>query len=414
MSKLSISILGVAASLTMISGALAPATAMAWGDSTEKGRASYTIDQINDGVLGNTITFNSISNGKIGNEKNFVGARLAGTSGKWSADSINIENGKAYTIRLYVHNNSPKGTNAVAENVKTTFSLPTTVANSQTIIGYIDSSNATPNRYWDEVTLNADQPFYIEYVKGSARYENDNMGTVKLSDDVIISGAKIGYDALDGNIPGCYEYDGVVLIDVVAHYSVTTKLKQTVRIKDGEDKTWRDTITAKVGQEVEYKIEFINNSDVQVDNVMIRDVLPENIEYVPGSTYLYNYFYQDGVKVNDDTLTTDGINIGSYSPKGNAEVYFYGKVVDKTLSDCGAVDSLVNWASSTVNGVVQKDNTVVNVQKTVECPKPEPKPDEPEKVIPNTGASDIAVAALGAGAMVTAAGYFIASRKKLM
>ncbi len=39
-----------------------------WGDS-DNGRPSYTIDQINTGVLGDVITFNSISDGKIGDEK---------------------------------------------------------------------------------------------------------------------------------------------------------------------------------------------------------------------------------------------------------------------------------------------------------------------------------------------------------
>ena len=67
MSKLSKSILGIAASLTMISGTLAPATTMAWGDSQPNGRPSYTIEQINAGEIGDTITFNSISNGKICN-----------------------------------------------------------------------------------------------------------------------------------------------------------------------------------------------------------------------------------------------------------------------------------------------------------------------------------------------------------
>ena len=48
-----------------------------WGDS-DGGRPSYTIGQIDSGVLGDTITFNSISDGKIGDEKNFVAAKVAG------------------------------------------------------------------------------------------------------------------------------------------------------------------------------------------------------------------------------------------------------------------------------------------------------------------------------------------------
>ena len=448
MSKLSNSILGVAASLTMISGAIAPANVMAWGDSQPGGRPSYTLDQINDDVLGNTITFNSISNGTIGNEKNFVGARLTGAEGKWSADTLKVEDGKTYTIRLYVHNNNPEGTDAVAKDVTTTFAIPNTVAKSHNIVGYIDSTNATPDRYWDEVELVSDEDFYIDYVEGSAKYETYHEGDLipggngqresvrsvaSLPDEVITSGAKIGYDALDGNIPGCFKYEGMVTIDVTIRSAVSTTIKQSVRVKG--EKTWHDVVAAKVGQEVEYKIVFTNNSSVPVYDVMLRDALPDNIEYIPGTTILGNAVYPEGVKI-PDTLTTTGVNIGNYLAKDFGEVYFSGKVVNKSLKDCGAINSLENWVASTVNGkVAAKDNTVVNVQLPVECPTPDPEPDpepepepEPEpkktcetnpemegcKKIPDTGANNIVVAALGAGAMVTALGYYIASRKKLM
>jgi uncharacterized repeat protein (TIGR01451 family) len=405
--------------VVIATGTLAPVAVQAWGDSNN-GRPSYTLEQINKGALGNKITFNSISNSKIGDEKNFVGAKVAGTNvDTWNADTINVKDGETYTIRLYVHNNNPNGVDAIAKNVKATFSLPTTVAKSHTIIGYLDSSNATPSRYWDEVTLKANEDIYIEYVDGSARYVNNKLGTVKLSNNVITSGALLGYDKLDGNIPGCYTYDGVVMIDVKVHSSVAAKVSKTVRIKGSADKTWKESVEAKVGDEVEYQIEYVNLLSSQVDNVMIRDVLPTNVEYVNNSTYFYSASYQSGILINENTLTTTGINIGSYSPKGNAYVRFTGKVVNKTLA-CGT-NQLVNWASATVNKNVYKDDASVVVVKDDESckttPTPTPTPDNPggtpTKIV-STGPESIVAGALGAGSMVTAFGYYIASRKKLM
>ena len=69
-----------------------PITAFAWGDDSEDGRASYTIEEINNGAIGATsisdgedyknspnypgqIIFNTISDSVIGDEKNFVGVR---------------------------------------------------------------------------------------------------------------------------------------------------------------------------------------------------------------------------------------------------------------------------------------------------------------------------------------------------
>lgn len=409
-------VLSVSAAAVVMAGSLAPVMVHAWGDSND-GRPSYTLDQINNGDLGDTITFNSISNGKIGDEKNFVGAKVAGTKVEtWNANTINVKDGETYTIRLFVHNNSPKGEEAIAKGVKATFSIPTTVAKSQTIIGYIDSSNADPVRYWDEVTLNATEDFYLEYVDGSAMY-NNNIGDFKLPNEVVTSGALVGYTSMNGEIPGCYEYSGVVTINVKVHTSVAAKVSKQVRIKG--TKTWSESVEAKVGDEVEYQIEYVNLLAETVNDVMIRDILPTNVEYVNDSTYLYNANYQSGVKLADNTVATSGINIGNYSAKGNAYVRFTGKVVDKTLA-CGS-NQLVNWASATVNKSVYKDDASVMVSKDDESCKekpvdPTPTPDNPgtpTKIV-DTGAGTIVTGAIGAGAVVTTLGYYIASRKKLM
>ena len=431
MNKIYKTILGVSAAAVVAAGTLAPIFVNAWGDSSN-GRKSYTLEQINNGDLGETITFNSISNGKIGDEKNFVGAKVAGQAVEtWNAITIDVKDGETYTIRLFVHNNSPRGMQAVAKDVKATFSVPTTVAKSQTVIGYIDSSNATPNRYWDEVTLNSSENFYLEYVEGSAKYSN-NKGTFSLPNEVIISGATLGYESMNGEIPGCYEYSGVVTIDVKVHSSVAAKLQKQVRIKG--TKTWSESVEAKVGDEVEYQIEYENLLAEQVKDVMIRDILPTNVEYVENSTYLYNSNYESGVLLQDNTVTTSGINIGNYSPNANAFVRFTGKVVDKTLA-CGD-NQLVNWANVTVNGsnvkdAVYKDDASVMVNKDDETCKPEPTPtptptptpDNPSgtttntvtetpTTIVNTGAGTIVTGAIGAGSVVTTLGYYISSRKK--
>lgn len=411
------SILGVSAAAVVAAATLTPALVNAWGDSAN-GRPSYTIEEINAGKLGDTITFDSISDGAIGDEKNFVGAKLSSDTGTiWNANEINVKDGEVYTIRIYVHNNSPKGMDAIAENVKTTFSLPTTVAKSHTIVGYIDSSNATPTRYWDEVTLKSDENFFIEYVKGSARYTNSEMGAVALPDEVITSGALVGYTQLDGKIPGCYQYDGEATIQVRVHSSVSTKLTKQVRMKG--TKEWGEVVNAKVGDEVEYRIDYQNLLADTAKDVTIRDILPNNVEYVAGTTMLYNSNHQSGVKLTDDIVTT-GVNIGDYGNLANATIVFTGKVVDKSMA-CGK-NQLVNWANTTVNGeVVAKDDASVMVDKTCEgtpvTPDAPVTPDNPTSTpttIVSTGPGTIVTGAVGAGSVVTMLGYYIASRKKLM
>ena len=419
MNKVYKTVLAVAAAAIVAGASMAPVAVNAWGDSSN-GRATYTLSTVSQ--LGSTITFNSITNGKIGDERNFVGAKLSSSAtNTWNADEITVNDGDIITLRLYVHNNNPNGTNAIAEGVSASFSLPTTVSKSHTVIGYLNSTNAAPTRYWDEVKLNSSSDFSLEYIEGSAKYTNTDVNgnerIFNLSDRVVTSGATLGYDTMDGRIPGCYEYDGQVTIQVRVNASPSAKLSKTVRIKGTKD--WSEAVDAKVGDEVEYQIEYKNLSENQVDNVMIRDILPDNMEYVAGSTMLYNSNYQSGVKVVEDTVTTSGINIGSYASRGNAYVRFTAKVVAKNIV-CGT-NQLVNWASATVNSVVFKDDASVIVKKDdASCVKKEeekdgqkPVEDKPTKIV-NTGAGEVAGAALGAGSIVTALGYYIASRKKLM
>jgi uncharacterized repeat protein (TIGR01451 family) len=270
--------------------------------------------------------------------------------------------------------------------------------------------------------LKSNDNFYLEYVKGSAKYTNSEMGAVSLPDEVIYSGALVGYTQLDGKIPGCYQYDGEATIQVKVHTSVSAKLTKKVRIKG--TKEWSEAVNAKVGDEVEYRIEYQNLLAETVKDVNIRDILPNNVEYVQDSTILYNSNHQSGVKLSSNTLTTVGINIGDYNSDANAVVVFTGKVVDKSMA-CGK-NQLVNWANSTVSGaVVARDDASVMVDKVCEdtpvTPDAPVTPDNPTSTptdtpssIVATGPATIVTGAVGAGSVVTMLGYYIASRKKLM
>lgn len=415
MNKFAKSILSVSAAAIVATATLVPAGLVsAYGDNTgtEGGRPVYTLDEINAGKLGNKITFNSIiKDGKIGDERNFVGARLTnGNSSVYNANEIDVEDGQVYTIRLYVHNNSPLAEKAIAKGVGVSFSLPTAVAKSQTIIGYLDAdAPVTPTRYFDEVTLKSSDDFYIEYVQGSAQYRNEN-GTFKLADTVINGKTLVGYESMNGEIPGCFKYDGEATIQVKVHKSVNAKLAKTVRIK-GSGAKFAESVEAKVGDEVEFQIEYVNLLQEEVKNVMIRDALPNNMEYVENSTYLYNSNHQNGILLPENTITTTGLNIGGYKSKGNAFIRFTAKVVDKSMA-CGN-NQLVNWAASTVASKTTKDDASVMVYKTCDDPVDPVTPVVPNtNKIVDTGASSVLVGALGAGGLTTLVSYAIVSRRK--
>lgn len=194
----------------------------AWGDNGG-GRTSYTTKQINSGVLGNTIVFNSLR-AKAFDERNFVDARVFddiddSVDTAWENNEVIVEDGKEYLLRLYVHNNNPNGEQATAKNVRAAFNIPMETATSLTAWGFLFCDNASPSEYWDSVNLISDTPFHLEYTYGSATLFNSGIGQgdgYTLSDEVVTkaasnNGVLIGYSELNGDIPGGLQYASYIL-----------------------------------------------------------------------------------------------------------------------------------------------------------------------------------------------------------
>lgn len=367
---------------------------LAWGDS-DGGRQTYSLQEVSEGALGDKITFNSIviadsdyewhrkTNGKeigkgtIKNELVFVGAREdtginAGADNKWNGKEIAVEDGKIYLTRIYVHNNSLYGMDSVAEDTRVWFNVPSASDKVIRINGFISSSNASPSEYIDYVDFTSDVPFHLEYVEGSALLENNGIGAgggIQLSDNIVNAksasegepdgGVLIGYDALDGRVPGCYQYTNYVTIRVKAVYDYEFSVEAKVRLAGDTDKTWKESVEAKVGDKVEFQIQYKNISDYKQDGVVIKDVLPSNLRYVEGSAKLYNVLYPNGLTFDEGTVVTTGVKIGNYTAGSNAFIRLTAEVTNDNLA-CG-MNTLYNWGQVGVGDTVDQDSATVIV-----------------------------------------------------
>ena len=352
---------------SILVAAVAPALVWAWGPS----RPSFTIEKPAD-----YITFNSITNNPVigGDEKDFVGIREVGSNTKWT-NNMKVQNGKEYYVRIYVHNNAASNLNLVAENVVAKLNVPTTTAKNVTVQGQISASNAKPNTVWDEATFSSDNDFNLAYVAGSALFENNGMGTTKLPDSIVNNtGAKLGYDKLDGKIPGCFQYAGYVTVKVKAQVNQPQEktdidLAKTVRNKTNGEKTWVETVNAKSGDTVQFQIHAKNTGSAGIQNLVIRDILPKGLNYVAGTTKLYNTSNPKGLKVSDNIIQNSGINIGSYQPNGDAFIRFDATVsAEQDLPVCGE-NTLTNIAQASDQKIVKNDTASVKVAKKCETPK---------------------------------------------
>lgn len=333
---------------------LGGASAFAWGPQ----RQTYTVEKPADKV-----TFNSITNNpNHGDERNFTLARRVdeGTD-KWR-DDIEVMGDGEYVVRIYVHNNAAANLNLVAKNVRAAVSIPSQLSNNVTVQGQISADNASPKQIWDQVVFkSASKKFNIAYIAGTARYfTNANPSNGYAISDSLASnaGAQLGYDKMDGNIPGCFQYSGILTFRVKVTTQKTSSFNVTKQVRKLGTTEWKKSISVNPGDTVEYMLGYDNNGEVEHTDVNMRDILPSGITYVQNSTFLKNGSYPNGNNVANNDITTRGVSIGGYKPGANAFVKITAKVADAKNLKCG-VNILTNVVRvSTANGAKENTATV--------------------------------------------------------
>ena len=417
----------IAATLMVASAIIIPAAALGWGPD----RPTYTVAN-----PANHNTFNSITNNPhYGDERNFVTIKEASNqnAGGWK-DDITVENGKEYLVRMYVHNNANANLNLVAKDVTAKFNIPSYEAKKIQIDGYLTSSNATPNKIWDQAIFHGDSNFKLQFVNGSAKFSNNVFPSgTSIPNSVVSTGALLGYDAMNGNIPGCFQYDGYLTFKVKAVTS-DFDIQKTVRIEGAEDKTFKENVAIKPGDKVEYQIAFKNTGGTQLNDVVIKDTLPKGMSYVAGSTYLHTA--KNGTRQVADGLTTNGLNIGDYAPGATAYLKFVATLDKNVELECGT-NIFKNTVKSTTSVGAKTDTA--NVTTSKKCDEEQPKKitvcevstnkiisikesefdaskhskDLKDCELPHTGPAENIVAIVGLGALIASAAYYIASRRAL-
>ncbi len=369
-------------------------------------RPTYTTQ-----VPADHITFNSITNNATyGDERNFTTIKDASNTaaGGWT-DNVTVQDGKEYLVSMLVHNNAAANLNLVATNTRVSANVPNTTSNSIQIDGYVSADNASPQKIWDSVVMSSDKKFNIAYVAGSATfYNNVKPGGQPLSNGIVTSGgALVGYNAMDGKVPGCYQYEGVATFKVkVSIPSPNFTVEKKVRLSGAS--TWAKSITANPGQKVDYQIGYANTGTSTQSNVIAKDTLPAGVGYVGGSTTVKNADNPNGngLQINNNNLVAaNGLNFGNYAPSSNAFIRFSAILpTNDQLAVCGP-NQLVNSATVATQNGEKSDTAVVTVNKT-NCVVT-------ASSLPTTGPVEIIAGLVGVGAITVGVVYFFKSRRDL-
>ncbi|GHU07151.1 hypothetical protein FACS189431_1270 [Alphaproteobacteria bacterium] len=357
----------VAVAFGVLAAVLIPTALLAWGPAD---RPTYTIEKPADHV-----TFNSITNNpNYGDERNFTTAKLSTEGSSAWRDEINVTGNAEYSVNVYVHNNAASNLNLVANSTKAQVTWATGEANRVELNGIISAANASPREVWDQVVFKSDsKKFKLVYVSGSARYYNNinpSNGFV-IGDDVVKTGALLGYKTMDGNIPGCFQYSGVLNVKVKAVVEADNTFTMEKKVRLHGDTAWSKSVTAKPGQEVDYQISYKNTGQLVQDSVTVRDQMPTNVIYKQNTTTLRNGLYTDGngMTLTSNSIVSSGVGIGNYLPDAAAYVRFTATMPSADKLACG-VNRYVNKGFVTVGGVTKDDTAEVDITK--DCPPTPP------------------------------------------
>ena len=137
------------------------------------------------------------------------------------------------------------------------------------------------------------------------------------------------------------------------------KMEHSVRLKGTEE--WTKSVDASVGDTLEFSVYYTNVSSVNVENVMLKVSLPDNMEYINGSTILIKKGLLLGARNNEDSILDAGVNIGNFDVNEDACVIYSATVIDKSLAK--GLNRLISWSKISSLGIANQDNADTYVNK---------------------------------------------------
>jgi hypothetical protein len=197
-----------------------------WGPS----RPTFTMEK-----PATYVTFNSMTNNPTyGDERNFLHIKPVGADGSKYVYDIKLVPGTTYDLFVFYHNNGAKNFNGinfdgitVAKGAYVRAEFPSRVNSDKVYYGnfYIGAENANPKCVFDTIAFTSDSSVALRYIPNSAKLHNfinddSSSSTQRIfalnAEQLFRTGSPIGFNSMNGTLPGCNEYSGYITFQLVA------------------------------------------------------------------------------------------------------------------------------------------------------------------------------------------------------
>lgn len=321
------------------------------------------------------VTFNSITdNPSYGDERYLLEARDASASTSTYAKTMAVSDNQDVVLEVYFHNNAASNLNLTATNTKVKVALPTIASATLSPTATVSADNANPTAVFANVDLTNASPFTVEYVPGSAQLWTNYVNGASVSDSVVTSGALVGTNGTDGNVPGCGQFSGYVTLHVKVRV-----VKPAVTPSYSCDLL---SVTALPNRKIDASVTYTAKDGASLQSVKY-DFGDGSTPLVTNSTSVSYIYAKDGTYTVVSTLT---FNLGSTT----------------ATSSCS---KQVTIATPPTPPVVTPPTTPVVT--------PPATPQVGKGVLPNTGPGSIAAIFAGVSAFAGASHYFVTRRARL-
>lgn len=284
------------------------------------------------------------------------------TDTTWS-DPLNANIGDRVVFLLYYHNGIVGST---AHNTKARVDLPLNQTNQIVAKSWLWSDETEPIS--DTIvngqivgpsgaTINLPSNGRIEYVAGSTSWYPNGTSTPTHIPDGIVSDGGINI----GSIEGCWQFSG--FLSFAADIKGPAQLVMDKNVAHPGDTTWAKEISAHPGDSVAYKLGIRNDGGTPATQVSVKDRLPTNMTYTPGTTFLYTKDHPEGIR-QSDTLFTGGLVIPDISPEQSNVVYLTYKTKINVNMPAGSF--ILNNVAQVFMGGVEQDQDQAKVNVTAE------------------------------------------------
>ncbi len=269
-------------------------------------------------------------------------------------DPISGKIGDVISWNVYYHNGIEQ---TVAYNTTIQVGLPNTASTKLNLQGKLWADNA--DLVTDTSVVNLNTAGKIRYIPNSTIWYKDGSKTPQsLPDGITEAGVNLG------DILGCWPYAGFVVFQTeIVSSTVSIELDKKVGNSNEDPHThnWYKENTAEANQTLAYRLYIKNTGNDTIQNLKVRDILPEHVSYISGSTKAFtSQTGSGGQNLPDGIVTSSGINLGTYEPGDVNSGYVVFQVKIANLTNSGTY-TLTNTAEAWADNVAKKQSTATTV-----------------------------------------------------